>query len=124
MEDAFEACITQSHAVPGFLVLYHQKFALNGGFAGEDGRHTAEESLQKRVRVVQSVPIIPVRGALVKAVNGYLLIRLAEVQVTKGLVLAPDMLNILDDEGVLKSLSVALQIYGEVTGQNADKLMG
>ena len=37
MEDAPEACVTQTHAVPGFLVLYHQKVALNGGCAGEDG---------------------------------------------------------------------------------------
>ena len=34
MEDAFEACVTQKHAVPGFLVLYHQKVALGGGCAG------------------------------------------------------------------------------------------
>ena len=46
VEDAFEACVTQTHVVPGFLVLYHQKVALNGGCAGEDGRQTADEPLQ------------------------------------------------------------------------------
>ena len=124
VEDAFEACVTQTHAVPGFLVLYHQKVALNGGCAGEDGRQTADEPLQQQVRVVQSVPSILVRGALVKAVNGSLHIRLAAVQVTQGLVLAPNILNILGAEGVVKMLPVALQIDGEVGGQNAENLMG
>ena len=82
VEDDFEACVTQTHAVPGFLVLYYQNVALNGGCAGEDGRQTANKPLQQWVRVVQSVTSIPVRGALVKAVNGYLHIRLAAVQVT------------------------------------------
>ena len=124
MEDAFEACVTQTHVVPGFLVRYHQKVALNGGCSGEYGHHTDDEPLQQWVRVVQSVPILPVRGALVKSVNGCLHIRLAALQVTQGLVLAPDILNLLDAEGVVKTLPVALQIDVEFTGQNADKLMG
>ena len=124
MEDSFEACVTQTHAVPGFLVLYHRKIALNGGCSGEDGRQTADKPLQQRVCVVQSVPIILVSSALVKDLNGYLHIRLAAVQVTQGLVLEPDILNLLDAEGEFKTLPVALQIDGEVTGQNADKLMG
>ena len=124
MEDAFEACVTQTHVVPGFLVVYHQKVALNGGCAGEDGRQTTNKPLQQRVRVVQSIPSIPVRGALVKYVNGDLHIRLVAVQVTQGLVMSPDILNLLDAEGVVKMLPVELQIDGEVAGQNAGKLMG
>ena len=108
VEDVFEDCVTQTHAVPGSLILYQQKVALNGGCAGEDGRQTADKPLQQQVRVVKSVPIIPVRGALFKAVNGSLHIRLAAVQVTKGLVLAPDILNLLDAEGVVKTLPVPL----------------
>ena len=73
---------------------------------------------------MQSVLIIPVRGALTKAVNGYLHIRLAAVQVTQGLVLSPNILNLLDAEGVVKVLPVALQIDVEVMGHNADNLMG
>ena len=80
VEDTFEACVTQTHAIPGFLVLYHQKVALNGGCAGEDVCQTDDEPLQKRVRVVQSVPSIPVRCALVKDINGVLHIRLAAAQ--------------------------------------------
>ena len=106
------------------LVLYHQKFALNGGCAGECGFQTADEPLQQRVCVVESVTSIPVRGALVKAVNGDLHIRLAAVQVAQGLVLAPDILNFLDAEGVVETLPAVLQIDGEVAGQNVDKLMG
>ena len=65
LEDSFEACVTQTHAVHVFLVLYHQKVALNGGFAGEDGHQTANKSLQQQARVVESVPSIPVRGDLI-----------------------------------------------------------
>ena len=93
-----------------FLVLYHRIVALNGGCAGEDGRQTADKPLQKRVHVVESVPSIPVRSTLVKAVNGDLHIRFTAVQVAQGLVLAPDILNLLDAEGVFKTLPVALQI--------------
>ena len=107
-----------------FFLLYDRNVALNGGCAGEDGRQTADEPLQRRVRVVQSNSSISVRGALIKAVNGSLHIRLVAVQVTQGLVLAPDILNILDAEGVVKTLPVVLQIDGEVTGQNLDKLIG
>ena len=46
------------------------------------------------------------------------------LQVTQGLVLAPDILNLLNAEGVVKTLPVALQIDREVAGQNADNLMG
>eukprot|EP00171_Calliarthron_tuberculosum_P007727 IDg7727t1 len=51
-------------------------------------------------------------------------IRLAAVRVTQGLVLAPDNLNLLDAEGVVETLSVALQIYGEVAGKNAGQADG
>ena len=73
---------------------------------------------------MQSFPSILVHAVLVKSVNGSLHIRLAVVQVTQGLVLAPNILNLLDAECVVKTLSVALQIEGEVAGKNADKLMG
>ena len=112
LEDASEGCVTQTYAVPIFLVLYHQNFSLNGGRAGEDGRQTADKPLQQRVRVVDSIPSILVRGALIKAVNGALHIRLAEVQVAQGLVLATDILNLLYAEGVVKTPPVALQIDG------------
>ena len=73
---------------------------------------------------MESVPSIPVRVALAKYVNGYLHIRLAEIQLAQGLVLAPNIINLLDAEGAVKTLPVALQIDIEVEGQNADKLMG
>ena len=73
---------------------------------------------------MESATSILVHGDLVKDVNGALHIRLAEVQVAQGLVLATDILNLLYAEGLFKTLPVALQIYGEVTGQNVDKLMG
>ena len=38
--DALEACVTQTHTVPGFLILYHRKVLLNVGCAGEDGHQT------------------------------------------------------------------------------------
>ena len=52
VEDAFEACVTQTHAFPGFLVLYHQKVALNGGCAEEYGHQTADKPLHQQIRVV------------------------------------------------------------------------
>ena len=67
LEDDFNTCVIQTHVVPGFLVLYHQKVALNGVCAGDDGRQNTNEPLQQRVRVVQSVPSILVCGNLVKA---------------------------------------------------------
>ena len=67
--DALEACVTQTHTVPGFLILYHQKVALNGGCAGEDSCQTADKPFQQHVRAVQSVPSKPLRGALVTASN-------------------------------------------------------
>ena len=73
---------------------------------------------------MQSVSRILVCGALIKAVNGFLHIMLEAVQVTQGLVLAPDILNLINAEGVVKVLPVALQIYGEVIGHNMRKLMG
>ena len=45
------------------------------------------------------------------------------VCVTQVLVLVPNILNLLDAEVLVKTLLVALHIYGEVTGQNADKQM-
>ena len=108
VEDAFEACVTQTHAVPGFLVVYHQKVALNGGCAGEDGHQTADKPLQQQVRVVESVPSIPVYGAVVRAVNGALQFIFVAVHIAQGLVLAPDTLNLLDVEGLVETLPVAL----------------
>ena len=122
VDDALEACVTQTHVVPVFLVLYHQKVALNSVCAGEDGCKTANEPLQQRVCVVGSVPSIPVRGALVKYINEDLHMRLSALQVAQGLVLAPNILNLLNAEDVVKTLLVALQIDGEVEGQNSYKL--
>ena len=107
-----------------FFLLYDRNVALNGGCAEEDGRQTADEPIQRRVHVVQSNSSIPVQGALIKYVNGSLHIRLVAVQVTQGIVLAPNILNLLGAEGVVKMLLVALQIDGEVPGKNAEKLMG
>ena len=73
---------------------------------------------------MESVPSIPVCGALFKAVNGALHIRLVTVQVAQVLVLLRTILNLLYTEGVVKTLPVVLQIDGEVAGQNADRLMG
>jgi hypothetical protein len=85
--------------------------------------HTAE-SLQQRIRVLETDPSITIRSAVVEAVNGTLHIGLALVRVVQSLVLAPYSLNLLVAEGVVKALPVALQINAEVAGQNADKLMG
>jgi hypothetical protein len=85
--------------------------------------HTAE-SLQQRIRVLETDPSITIRSAVVEAVNGALHIGLALVRVVQSLVLAPYSLNLLVAEGVVKALPVALQINAEVSGQNADKLMG
>ena len=71
-----------------------------------------------------SVPSIPVRGAVVKYINEDLHMRLSALQVAQGLVLAPNILNLLNAEDIVKMLPVALQIDGEVAGQNSDKLMG
>ena len=71
-----------------------------------------------------SVPSIPVRGAVVKYINEDLHMRLSALQVAQGLVLAPNILNLLNAEDVVKTLPVALQIDREVAGQNADNLMG
>ena len=64
------------------------------------------------VTVVEFVPSIPVQGALVKAINISLNIRLAAVQVSQGLMLVLDIINLLDAEGVVKTLPVTLQING------------
>jgi len=73
---------------------------------------------------VETGPSITVRSAVVEAVNGALHIGLATVRVTQSLVLAPNILNLLIAESVIKALLVALQIDAKVAGQNADKLMG
>ena len=124
MEDAFEDCVTQTQAVIVFFLIYHQKVALNSGCTGEDGFQTTDKPLQQRVHVVESIPSILVCGAIVKAVNGALQFRLVAVRIAKGLVLAPNIINLLDFEGVFDTLLVALQIDREVAGQNAGKLMG
>ena len=45
MEDDIDACVTQTHAAPSFLVLYHQNVALNGECVREYGRQTSNEPL-------------------------------------------------------------------------------
>jgi len=124
VEDSFEACISQIHAVLVLLILHHRKVALNSGCTGKDGRQTTDEFLQQRIHVVETNPSITVRSAVVEAVNGALHIGLATVRVTQSLVLAPNILNLLVAESVIKALLVVLQIDVRVAGQNADKLMG
>jgi hypothetical protein len=124
VEDSVEACISQTHAVLVLLIRHHRKVALNSGCTGKDGRQTTDESLQQRTRVLDTDPSITIRSAVVEAVNGALHIGLALVQVVQSLVLAPNSLNLLVAEGIIKALPVALQINAEVAGQNADKLMG
>lgn len=74
--------------------------------------------------VVESMPSIPARGAVPKAIDGTLHFVLVAVPLAQGLVFAPDILNRLDAEGEIETLAVALQIVGEVAGSNADKLIG
>jgi hypothetical protein len=93
------------------------------GFTGKDGRQTTDESLQQRIRVLETDPSITIRSAVVEAVNGALHIGLAVVRVVPSLVQAPNSLDLVA-EGIIKELPVALQINAEVAGQNADKLMG
>lgn len=63
-------------------------------------------------------------GAVVNAVDGTLHIVLVAVRLAQGLVLAPDVFNLLDAEGEVDMLPVALKIVGEVAGSSADKVMG
>jgi hypothetical protein len=123
VEDSFEACIGQTHAILVLLIL-HRKVARNSGCTGKYGRQTTDESLQQRIRVLGTDPSITIRSAVAEAVNGALHIGLAVVRVVQSIVLAPNSLNLLVAEGVIKALPVALQINAEVAGQNADKLMG
>ncbi len=124
VEDSFEACISQTHAVLILLILHHRKVALNSGCTGKDGRQTTDEFLQQRIRVVETDPSITVYSAVVEVVNGAFHIGLAAVRVTQSFVLAPNILNLLVAESVIKALPVVLQINVKVMGQNADKLMG
>ena len=73
---------------------------------------------------MESVPIILVRFFIVKYVNESLQLRFAAVYAAQGLVLVPNTINLLDAEGVVEKILVALQIDGEFVGQNAEKLMG
>ena len=123
-KDAFWSGVTQTHAVLFFLILDHQNVALNGGYSRECGQQTANEPLQYQVCVVNSVPIILVRVAVVKSVNGDLHFMLVAVCVAQGLELAPNIANVLYAESIVETLPVALQIYGEVAGKNIDKMMG
>ena len=75
-------------------------------------------------RVVDSVPIILAHVSIVKSNNRSLQFRLVAVLIALVLVLATDILNILDAEDLIKTLPVALQIDGEVAGQNVGNLMG
>jgi hypothetical protein len=124
VEDSFEACISQTHAVLLLLILHHRKVAFNSGCTGKDGRQTTYESLQQRIRVLETDSSIIIRSVVVEAANGAHHIGLAVVRVIQSLVLTPNGLNLLVAEGVIKALPVALQINAEVAGQNADKLMG
>ena len=72
VKDAFEVGVTQTHAVLVFLVLYYQKFVLNGGFAVEDDRQTSDKPLQYQVRVVDYFSSIMLCVTIVKYVNGAL----------------------------------------------------
>jgi hypothetical protein len=124
VEDSFEDCISQTHAVLVLLILHHRKVARNSGCTGKDGCQTTDESLQQWIRVLETDPSITIRSAVVEAVNGALHIGLAVVRVVQSLVLAPNGLNLVVAERVIKPLPVALQVNVEAAGQNADKLMG
>jgi hypothetical protein len=124
VEDSFEACISETHAVLVLLILHHRKVALNSGCTGKDYHQTTDESLQQRIRVLETDPSVTIRSAVFESVNGALHIGLAVVRVVQSLVMAPNSLNLLVAEGVIKALPVALQINAEVAGQNAYKLMG
>ncbi len=108
VEDSFEACISQTHAVLVLLILHHRKVTLNSGCTGKDGRQTTDEFLQQRIRVVETDPSITVRSVVVEAVNGALHIGLEAVRITQSLVLAPNILNLLVAESVIKALPMAL----------------
>ena len=73
---------------------------------------------------MDSVPSTPVRVAVVKAINGDLQFRLAAVCVAQDLVLAPNIINLLAVEGIVKTLPLVMLIDGQVTGKNANKLTG
>jgi hypothetical protein len=126
VEDSFEACISQTHAVLVLLILHHRKVALKSGCGctGKDGHQTTDESLQQRIRVLETDPSIKIRNAVFEAVNGALQMGLVVVRVVQSLLLAPNSLNLLVAERVIKALPVTLQIYTEVAGQNEDRLMG
>ncbi len=89
VEDSFEACISQTHAVLVLFILHHRKVALNSGCTGKDGRQTINEFLQQQIHVVETDPSITVRSAVVEAVNGALHIGLVAVRVIQSLVLVP-----------------------------------
>ena len=73
---------------------------------------------------METVPIILVRFFIVKYVNESLQLRFVTVYVAQGLVLLPNTINLLDTEGVVEKILVALHIDGEFVGQNVEKLMG
>jgi hypothetical protein len=104
VKDSFEACISQTHAVLVLLILHRRKVARNSGCTGKDGRQTTGESLQQRIRVPETDPSITIRSAVAEAVNGALHIGLAAVRVVQSLALAPNSLNLLVAEGVIKGL--------------------
>ena len=96
IKDAFKAGVTQNHVILFFIVLYHQIVNLNGGCSREDGCQTAGEPLQDRVRFVKFVSSILVGVAAIIDTNGALQFMLAIVHVPQGLVLGPDILNLLE----------------------------
>ena len=124
MKNNFKSGITQNHTVLVFILLYHQKVALNGGFTIKDGLQTSNKPFHYWVSVLESVPSISAYVAIIKDVNGDLHSRLIVLCVAQGLFMLPNILNLLNAEVVAKTLPVATQIEIEFTGHNADKLMG
>jgi hypothetical protein len=89
VEASFEACISQTHAVLVLGILRHRKVALNSRCTGKDGRQTTDESLQQRIRVLETDPSITIRSAVVEAVNGAPHIGLPVVRVVQALCWRP-----------------------------------
>lgn len=69
------------------------------------------------------MPSIPVPGAIIKEVDRTLHIVLVAVRLVQGLALASGLLNLFDVEDEIRTISVAVQIVGEVEGSNTDELM-
>ena len=96
MEYAFEACVTQTHLVTGFLVLYHRKLLstvdLPGNMVALLTKNLSRNGYVLCSPFQASHYVVPSSNLS----NVSLHIRLAAVQVAQGLVLAPNILNPLD----------------------------